>query len=94
MLMQLDNNKYKLLKEGGHWNAPLVEEEKSLALQTQETPEEYHQEDQLQKDTSMLRYMLIKLQGGYVSCGYRQWQQRKKPCWEKKHSFNAQKIAE
>jgi hypothetical protein len=35
MLMQLGNNKFKLLKEGGQWNAPSVEEEKILALQTE-----------------------------------------------------------
>jgi hypothetical protein len=34
-LMQLGNNKYKLLKEGGLWNAPSDEEEKILALQTE-----------------------------------------------------------
>jgi hypothetical protein len=31
----LGNNKYKLLKEGGLWNAPSDEEEKILALQTE-----------------------------------------------------------
>jgi hypothetical protein len=35
MLMQLGNNKFKLLKEGGIWNAPSVEEEQILALQTE-----------------------------------------------------------
>ena len=34
-LMQLGNNKFKLLKEGGLWNAPSDEEEKILALQTE-----------------------------------------------------------
>ena len=34
-LMQLGDNKYKLLKEGGLWNAPSDEEEKILALQTE-----------------------------------------------------------
>ena len=34
-LMQLGNNKFKLLKEGGTWNAPSDEEEKILALQTE-----------------------------------------------------------
>jgi hypothetical protein len=33
-LMQLGKNKYKLLKEGGLWNAQSSEEEKILALQT------------------------------------------------------------
>ena len=34
-LMHLGNNKYKLLKGGGLWNAPSDEEEKILALQTE-----------------------------------------------------------
>jgi hypothetical protein len=34
-LMQLGDNKYKLLKEGGLWNASSDEEEKILALQTE-----------------------------------------------------------
>jgi hypothetical protein len=32
-LMQLGDNKYKLLKEGGQWNAPSHKEEKILAFQ-------------------------------------------------------------
>jgi hypothetical protein len=32
-LVQLGDNKFKLLKEGGQWNAPSDEEEKILALQ-------------------------------------------------------------
>jgi hypothetical protein len=35
MLMQLGNNKFKLLKEAGQWNAPSIDEEKILALQTE-----------------------------------------------------------
>jgi hypothetical protein len=34
-LMQLGDNMYKLLKESGQWNAPSIEEEKILALQTE-----------------------------------------------------------
>ena len=33
--MQLGNNRFKLLKEGGMWNAPSDEEEKILALQSE-----------------------------------------------------------
>ena len=33
--MQLSNNKYKLLKEAGVWDAPSVKEEKILALQAE-----------------------------------------------------------
>jgi hypothetical protein len=35
MLMQLGNNNFTLLKEAGQWNAPLMEEEKILAPQTE-----------------------------------------------------------
>ena len=34
-LMQLSNNKYKLLKEAGVWDAPSIQEEKILALQAE-----------------------------------------------------------
>jgi hypothetical protein len=34
-LVQLGDNKDKLLEEGGQWNAPSVKEEKILALQSE-----------------------------------------------------------